>query len=233
MPVCKNCGVELEEGSLRCPLCGTPLQEASEKEQGLELQVRERLEERDERIVFLFREIFSFFALAGILVVAAVDLAYGMDLGWSRIPLVSILAVWFAVMIPSGFPGKSYLVISLEMADLALLLFFLDILTPGRSWFLPLALPVTLILAVLILKTVYLSRRFGFSIPGGIATVLLSVALFVPCLELLIRHFRGGHLIVSWSLIVSAGVLPFILFFYYFEKKLKQGNSQLKKFFHV
>lgn len=232
MPVCKNCGVELEEGSLRCPLCGTFLTEGEQKD-NFELQLQERMEARDERIVFLFREIFSFFALAGVVVVSAVDLAYGMNLGWSRIPLVSILAVWLAVIIPSGLPGKTYLQIVLEMADLTLMLFFLDLLTPGRAWFLPLALPIALLLAILTLKAVYLVRRFSFSIPGGTATALLGVAVFVPCLELLLHNFRTETLLVSWSLIVSAAALPFILFLYYFEKKLKQGSSQLKKFFHV
>jgi len=231
MPICRKCGVELEDGIHRCPLCSTPMKE--EAKTGLELQVQERLEARDERIVFLFREIFSFFALAGVVVVGAVDLAYGMDLTWSRIPLVSIIFLWLAVIIPSGIPGKTYLQLLLEMVNLALLLFFLDLLTPGRPWFVPLALPITLILAILSLKAIYLLRRFGFSVPGGIATVLLCVALFVPALELLLHNFRTEALLVSWSLIVSAAAVPFVLFFYYFEKKLKQGSSQLSKFFHV
>jgi len=233
MPMCRKCGVELEPGTFFCPLCKTPLEENHDDKNGLELQVQERMEARDEQRAFLFREIFSFFALAGVIVVGAVDLAYGADLTWSRIPLVSIGFLWIAVILPSGIHSRTYLQIIFEVVNLALFLFFLDLFTPGRSWFLNLALPLTAILGVLILKAVFLIRRFRFFVPGGIAMALLCVALFVLSLELLLHNYQGHSPSVSWSLITSAAAIPFVLFLLSLEKKLKRGGSNLEKYFHV
>ncbi len=234
MPICADCGVEIEEGHEYCPLCGASLSEEARerrKEEGGDYS--SALQRHEEKVGILFREIFGFIVLAAGLLVLAVDLSYGTEIGWSRYPLVSLAYVWFSIVIIASFKRRVFLLVASETGLSLLFLLLLDIFTEGRPWFAGLALPLTLLLSGLSSVTIVIIRRLKLSIFGGISASLIGAGLFTLCTEIVLRNFLHESIYVSWSLIPAAAAISIILFLFLFEKRLKKRGSDLDKYFHV
>jgi len=269
MPICRNCGVEIEENLDRCPLCSYPSREvpakgwpfhrpeeaepagrmnAKDRKQShdreesavplesagpLETEGQLKSAERDDRVRLLFAEVTGFIALAGGVVVFAVDFAYGMAVTWSRFPLAAIGFVWILMSIPCWLRRRIYLIICAETCNMILFLFLLDAFTPDNLWFMSLALPITAGLGTALLLTTGCIRRFRLSVLGSISMVLIAMGLWILWIEMLINRFLDGRVYVSWSLIAAASVVPIIAFLFNFDWRLKKHGSNLKKHFHV
>lgn len=269
MPICSHCGVEIEEGHEKCPLCGTPLSgeveaqweededsepraRQSETAQGpgrdhtpespegsYSAERREALiEEHDEKVRLLFREVFGFIALAAAVVVAAVDFAFGMDIDWSRYPLASLGYAWLIVFIVRPLrslhiKNRAFLILAVQTGITLVFLYLLDTFTSGRPWFTGLALPLTMLLAVLAVLSILVIRHFGLKALGGISTALVAAGVFTLGTELILRVFQNKEVLVSWSIIPATAVIPIIAFLVFFEKRLKKRGSNLSKYFHV
>jgi hypothetical protein len=233
MPMCSNCGVEIENDYERCPLCGTSLSGEAGAEPAGGGEYSEVIEQHDRRVRLLFREIFGFIGLAGAVVVFAVDFAYGMDISWARYPLASIAFLWLAMFLIAVLKGRIYLIVLCETAATAAFLLLLDLFSAGGGWFLPLALPLTLAAGGLVLVSAAVIRRFRLSALGGISAGLISAGLYTVCAELVINAYLGGQLQPSWSFITAAAVIPIIAFLINFEKRLERRGSDLQKYFHV
>lgn len=233
MPICPNCGVEIENDYERCPLCGTSLSGEAEGETAAGGAYSEAIEQHNEKVRLLFREIFGFIALAAAVVVFAVDFAYGMDLSWARYPLASIAFLWLAVFLTGALKHRVYLLVLGDTAAAAGFLFLLQLFSAGGSWFLPLALPMTLAAGAVVLVSAAVIRRFRLSALGAISAGLISAGLYTVCAELVIDAYLGRPLAPSWSLITAAAVIPIIAFLINFEKRLQRRGSDLQKYFHV
>jgi hypothetical protein len=271
MPICPQCGVEIEEDEARCPLCGSEPEErsveaenetarSSESRDGSgkagrgarsaagaeELPLeggsiarhdRKVIEEHEAKLRLLLRDVFGFLALAGALVVFAVDFAYGTDITWSRFPLLAlgylVVVLYMPLYLPRLPGGKTYPLIIGETAATGLFLSLLNRFTAGPDWFLPLALPLTLLSGVLVLAVTTVIRRFRLSALGGISTALVAAGLFTVATELVLDSYLGAPPAPSWSLITAAAVIPIILFLINFERRLRRRGSDLKKYFHV
>ena len=263
MPICPNCGVRLEDDQKKCPLCGAapsvdrqgrgkeikkpaaPRKNKGipkgEKEEGIggkvetaqPLPEREEDTEREERVRILFGEVITFIALAGAVVVFAVDYAYGMRISWSRFPLISIAFFWLLVNIPYWLKGQGYLIVFLETIDLIAFLYLLDLFTPSVSWFTGLALPIAAGLGVIMMLAMGCMRLFRLSVLGSVSTVLVALGLYILWLEWVINYYLYEHAYVSWSLVAAACAVPIIVFLMSFNSRLKRHGSNLKKHFHV
>jgi hypothetical protein len=233
MPICSNCGVEIENEYEHCPLCGVLLTGETDEEPPLGGEYSEVIEQHDEKVRLLFRDIFTFIALAGAVVVFAVDFAYGMNISWARYPLASIAFLWLAVFLISALKRRVYLLVLCETAATALFLYLVDLFSAASAWFLPLALPLTLAAGALVTVTIAVIRRFDLSALGGISAGLISAGLYTVCAELLINAYLGRPLQPSWSLITAAAVIPIIAFLIHFVKRLERRGSNLEKYLHV
>lgn len=189
--------------------------------------------EREERVRILFGEVISFIALAGAVVVFAVDYAYGMRISWSRFPLISIAFFWLLVSIPYWLRGQGYLIVFLETIDMIAFLYLLDLFTPSVSWFTGLALPIAAGLGVISMLAMGCIRLFRLSVLGSVSTVLVALGLYILWLEWVINYYVYDHAYVSWSLVAAAAAVPIILFLITFNSRLKRQGSNLKKHFHV
>ena len=238
MPICKNCGVEVESNYHLCPLCGAELgpEAAGSETAGSELESVENhaaIEAHDEKVRILFQEVFGFISLAAAVVVFATDFAYGMEISWSRIPLISIGYIWLSIFMIPRLKRIPYLLPVAELLTTALFLYALDLFTGGRNWFWELALPIVAAFGLLLLLTVFIIRVFKLSVLGGLAAGLISAGLFTLCLEAILNSFLHEQIWVSWSLVTAASVIPIIAFLVSFEKRLKKRGSNLQKHFHV
>lgn len=263
MPICPNCGVRLEDDQKKCPLCGTslaadrqggvqgiekpayPLEKTGIPRGGKKAEAggeaaaaQPRPErggdtEREERVRILFGEVISFIALAGAVVVFAVDYAYGMRISWSRFPLISIAFFWLLVNIPYWLRGQGYLIVILETIDVIAFLYLLDLFTPSASWFTGLALPIAAGLGVISMLAMGCIRLFRLWVLGSVSTVLVALGLYILWLEWVITYYLYDHAYVSWSLVAAACAVPIIVFLMSFNSRLKRHGSNLKKHFHV
>lgn len=241
MPICPECGVFIENDQRRCPLCGTFLA-AADKEKHAEKAPVSREEsveeagietEREEKVRLLFGEINGFIALAGALVVFAVDYAYGMAITWSRYPLTAIAFAWLLLNIPVWLRRRGYLIVGAETINLVLFLYLLNLYTGNSVWFTGLGLPIAAGLGVGILLAMGCIRLFRPSVLGSISVVLLILGVYLLWLEMVINQYLQGATYVSWSLIAASSVIPIIIFFFFFDVRLKRHGSNLKKHFHV
>jgi len=236
MPICRECGVQIENSSSVCPLCGCSL--TPEAVDGGSSNLAPDVPAgsvgpKNSRAVRLFREVFSFVISASILVVFVTDFAYGMDLSWSLIPITSIVYLWLAVFPLTIFLHRAFLLTAFEFVNTGLFLFLLCYFAGGSDWFSELALPLLIVLAILVLLTSAFIRFLKLSILGRLSAGFVSSALFTLCIDLTLNLHSRNKPGLSWSLVAASAVIPIIIFLFGFEKRLKKRGSSLKKYFFV
>jgi len=229
MPVCENCGVEIEDIYDICPLCGIPRDNTEVKV--VQKQPKPVRKQKKTNYLWLL-ELLSFFSLAGIMVVLAVDLAYGINLSWSYIPLVSIIFTWVFFLILFYFSRKPYKLVTIEVINTLIFLQLLDFFTPKHTWFLKLALPLILILGIIILLVILWIRTFKLKVLPAISVATFAIGVFLIFLDLILHLFHDLFTI-SWSLVAFACLLPFSGFLLYLQYRLKKKGSDLPKILHL
>lgn len=233
MAYCPRCGVEIEERHERCPLCNTKIPD----------EVREQTEEPGdfpEEVIPpkpLYRKlsarhikllIFSLMLFAGLFPIAltvGIDLARNGSVTWSyfvAVPLVGAAVIgWFFIHY-----GRSPL-ISVTAAMLVLMLVQMVLqarLNPGNvfnspelPYFVASFVAVELFLLYLTRKRPGLLQLFSF--------LLFDAALLLGAIDLII----SGSL--SWSLVVTAVLLPVSLYLMYLKHSKNKGLNLVGAFF--
>ena len=140
MRTCSTCGVEVEEDGRRCPCAGPPpggAGGASPREgKGREPEVSEASVRR-----WLW-EVISLLALTAAAIVLAIDLASGFDVTWSLYPLSAVAFLWICATSAIALARRPLALFAALAAAVVAFLFVLELITGGRPWFLPLALPL-------------------------------------------------------------------------------------------
>ncbi|HEX2921225.1 MAG TPA: zinc ribbon domain-containing protein [Bacteroidales bacterium] len=230
MNICDNCGVELDDNFKICPLCGkNPLTAA----EGATLN-------NPSGIIQIYnREVRKFFwELAGIIAFCAVSVGTIVDLitnrkpTWSLFSGISIFAAW-TILTVFLHAGRRLLIIipGLLITTLASLVVF-DLLLEGKTWFLPVALPLTLAVFVStgIIIVLYKAANFkGLNILA-FSTLILSGLCIV--IELLLDRFENGFADLRWSLIAAISIFPVSALLLFYHYRLKRGN-RLDSYFHI
>jgi hypothetical protein len=174
-------------------------------------------------------EVFSILAATGAIVVFAADFAFGMSLTWARYPLASIAFSWLAAVLLILGSGRVWVSLPAEVAAASLYLLVLDGFTPGPAWFLPLALPLTLLAGAILALTLAIVRRLDLSPFVIVAIAMLAAAVFVVGLELLLNRYLAGRWFVSWSAATFVCTLPLVLLLLYLRKRFKPMQSEMRK----
>jgi hypothetical protein len=177
-------------------------------------------------------ETFSFLAATGAIAVFAADFAFGMSLTWARYPLASIAFIWLSAVLLMLGSGRVWVCLPAEVAAVSLFLFVLDGFTPGPTWFLPVALPLTLLAGVILGLTLATVRMLNRSPFPTIATELMAAAVFVVGLELLLNKHLTDRWFVSWSAVTFACTLPLVLLLLYMRKRFKPMQAEIRKLLH-
>ena len=206
---CVRCGVKLQEGVSKCPLCETPVWDPGEA----------RREERyPASLPRQYRES-SVTGAVAMTVVCAIAVAvvltvcfrlYGR-LRWGGYAIGGVLLFYVAAILPRWFPrfrGEIFVPIDFAAAELYTL--FICLMTGGR-WFLPFAFPVLLLSCALstgmicLLKYVRRGRLYIF---GGFFVLLGGFTVLVELFE----HIAFGTEMFLWSLYSLAGFAAVGLF---------------------
>jgi len=232
MRICPNCGVEVDEHLSRCPLCKVSLADEDEESNG-----EPEPEEIGPVTVSNARrwlwEVVSLVALTVALIVFASDFAFGFTLSWSRFPLSAVVFVWISATILITLSGKPLAIFVALTAAVATFLYALNQFTPQHDWFLPLALPLTLLVAFLAALVYLIATRARLSVLPVIAYVILALGVLLLGLELLLRAYRNMAPTVSWSLVAFACALSLFFLIHFINHRLRDRHLEYRKIFHI
>lgn len=156
---CVRCGVELQKGIERCPLCGLRVWHPEIEEQPEALPYPRRVEEETvSHGGLLF--IVSFFFAIPLLVCLLVDYNLNRHIGWSGVVAFSLLAAYLIFCLPLWFRRPNPVIFfPIGMAGALGLCLYLCLYGGGR-WFLSFALPVGGAL-LLIVETMIVLLRYA------------------------------------------------------------------------
>lgn len=232
MTICKNCGIELEDGLKTCPLCGKDPQDKAEQEnvsKNLPSEIIQLQRKENRRHLW---ELGGIIAFSGIAVCTIVDLLINKNLKWSLFSDVSISAVWIILTLLLFTFRKPFILAGGAMLTIIASLFFYDLFTPGQPWFFTVGLPITItaFFSIGIIAILYNAAHFkGLNI---IAAGLLMLAGFCIITEMILDEWLNGTVDLRWSLITGISILPVALIFFFYHYRLKKGNK-LDGFFHI
>ena len=116
---------------------------------------------------------------------------------------------------------------------LRLFLAVVDRATPGRSWFVFPIGPLTALAGALVSLVLVLARVARLSTLSLIALSLLTAGLLVVAVEAALSYFLTNELIVSWSMLSLACVLPPALLLLYLQRRLRRSGPEIRKRFHL
>lgn len=233
MPVCTNCGVELKEGTSLCPLCGSALNGSSAGMSTIKDPAYLPAKQVKNIMGRWIWDLFTFLMISGLLVVFAVDFAYGMSIGWSRIPLLAIGYTWLSVTLGWKTRKNLYCTLLFETLLLMLFLWVMNLLIPGKSWFGKFVLPFLVLTAINLEVSVLLIRKFKLRALNIVFVFFISLGVFLICLEALLNRFLHERLFVSWSMVAFACLLVLSGFIQYFKHRIKKRGIDLEKFLHT
>ncbi len=234
MKRCKQCGVDIEDDVVRCPLCGASPDGAdadavADGSQGVtDIDPAERRKAR-----FWLWEVFTVIVVAIALIVAAADFAYGFCLSWSAVPLTALAFIWIFVTAVAGLGRDIPLAYAACTIDLLLYLFVLDWLIPGDPWFVPFALPITLLVTVIGGGAAGIVRGLKLSVFQTLAVAVLSMGVSLLGLEIILFFAMDLGSILSWSIVAFAGCLSIALLLLVINKRLRERHADFKRVFHL
>lgn len=204
MSYCVNCGVELDASLEACPLCNTPVMNPNEipytrektpfpKEKG---QV-EAVKRRDLGVLL------TVVLIATAATCALLNLLVFNGSPWSLLVAGGCMVLW-VLCIPLVIYRKLNLFAALLFDGLSIILYLymITFMTGSQGWYWGLALPIVVLVTILVqllaLCIIKLPRSFLTT------TLFLFVAAAVLCvgIELLINHYLGQSLGLSWSAVV-------------------------------
>lgn len=218
MSYCVNCGVELEEGTKRCPLCATPVINPNELKKG-KPQVSKVY---SEKIVLpkKQRRRFSAFIVTLImlipnLVCPLVNLLIPSEFGfWAIYVNAASLALWAFFVLPFLWKKTEMSVtILLDTVISCVSLYLVSLMFESNGWYFKVALPMILLFASQISLYIVWMRRKKRDWPKKAIAILILIALMACEFELLLSKYINGSFSFIFSLVVGISCAIFIVFF--------------------
>mgnify|MGYP000112014457 CR=1 FL=1 len=202
MSYCVNCGVELADSEKRCPLCHVEVQNPKAPweeppERPYSHHVNTIMKRIDRGYLATLVGLLLFIPCV---VTVLLDILSGNGLTWSAYVIGAVGLVYVSVLMPFYF--KKYHTLAFLSADfgaVALYLFLIERMSGGH-WFLGLGLPLTAAAGVCTIGLVFLFAR-GFSmILMKIGVIMITIGLFLVCVETLTSLYVHGAVRFAWSL---------------------------------
>ncbi len=200
MSYCVNCGVELEPSLTSCPLCNTPVINPNELQK---LRAVSPYPTQKGNVDVVKRKDFG---IVTSIVLSATSLSclllnlfvFSGSL-WSLF-IIGACLVLFVLVFPAVIYTKLPIYISLLFDGVAvgIYLYLITFNTAGNRWFLGLALPIVALATILVEIFALLLRSFPATFLTTSLYFFAEVAVLCPAIELLIRHYAGSRLLLSW-----------------------------------
>lgn len=243
MAECPNCGVTLADSAKHCPLCRAAIHAAPQAahagegagtapypERALDPEDFEAFSPADKRKIFL--EVFSICTLIACLVVLAVDFLTGGGISWSLYPVSSLVLLYVLVCAPFLLYRRPWILLAVLAPACVAFIFVIDLLASGLSWFLPVGLPIALIVEASALSCVVLSAASKQKGVNIISLALIGVSAACVGIETVINLNFAPRFFLFWSSVVATVCLPIAGFLFYLHYRINKRAS-LKKLFRL
>jgi len=232
--ICKNCGVELEDDMMACPLCREPVNGNAPVNTQVPYgtQTFQGYGEMSKPQKKFTWEIISIILLSAAIATFVVNFIINRRVTWSEYPVAICLTIFCYVSLFAFWDRTTLVDMAGGFILSSLCLIVLDLFTAGIQWSIKLAVPLLFvgnIIAAVLIAVIRQSRYKGINL---IAYGFLAAAILCIFIDGSLSSFEGGSFQIKWSVIVVActipvvGVLPFVHF------RLKKGRS-LERTFHV
>lgn len=233
---CKNCGVELEDNMLNCPLCGAPVNDNSgSKVPGSNFIAEQPLfgQAKMSRPQKKFTwEIVSVILLSGAIASFIVDFFINKGVTWSEYTVAIGLTIFSYVSLFAFWEQRTIVEIIGGFIISSFFLILLDALTKGISWSVQLAIPLLFTANFILIILIVIIRRSKFKGVNLIAFSFIAAAMLCICTDAVLSYFKNHFFRLRWSIIVSACVIPVSVVLFFVHYRLKKGRN-LKRAFHI
>jgi|NGEPerStandDraft_6_1074524.scaffolds.fasta_scaffold05572_3 hypothetical protein len=234
MSYCTNCGVELEDDLLSCPLCGFKVGKNPKPESGnqSEYYPSDIIQLHKEESGKHLWELSGIIAFSGITVCTIVDLVIHKGLFWSLFADTSILASWICITLILLAFKKYFIIVPGLLITVLAMLFLFNLFSPPVNWFIGIALPVTiaLFISVSIIIVLWKVAHFrGFNI---LAIAFLVLSGFCIVTEVFTDRYISGKVDIRWSAIVAVSIFPIALVLLFVHYRMQKGK-RLDSYFHI
>ncbi len=240
MNYCKNCGVELDADMVFCPLCGLKsgeepitFNQPMEKQANFKVRTLNEIEQLSiTQKLKLFWKISGIILLAGIIITLTINLIVNHNISWAKYNLLASLALFAHISFVMLFRKKPFSLIISSLASLLVMFFAIDCFNGDSNWGVKLGIPIVTsvyVLLITVLALVRVSNQIGFNI---LAIIFMAIALLLLSIEISISLYSHHIIILNWSIITGASLLPISGLLFFIHYKLKKG-IELKRFFHI
>lgn len=155
----------------------------------------------------------------------SLDLYSGNFPQWSHYPAISLLLVWVYIAGPMLFTWKRiYFVLGSWFLGTAGFLLAIDLLTGGKDWFMPLALPILAIITAAGIVGAAMRGLFKNK-PLLAVGLIMIVAVIVFIVIDGVVNLYVSNLDLTWSPILAAVLVPTAIFLF-----IVNGNKELKTY---
>jgi hypothetical protein len=203
MSYCVNCGVELARTEKQCPLCGVPVinpaEGVTDEEKSGFPHRREPLESAFDRELWI--KLVSIVLAVPAVICFVSNMMVFTQVFWSLYVVGGLVVCWTFCVSPFLF--KRYFPLLWIVANTGATLgylFLIEFLSAGKVWFLQLALPMVLGVALLSFINVVLIRKRILMELNLAAGIFLSIGLLTVLIDLSLSHYLTGSLLMGWSL---------------------------------
>lgn len=236
MPYCSSCGVEVDEGVERCPLCDTPIHGVGESgakevrnpepDQGEKPRMSGKARRK------LSWEVTSILCLIAVFVVTASDLRVHSSIGWSLYPIAAVIWAWIVSTIAIFAIRRTVLVIGGWVLATLGFLAAMNLLEGGLTWFLSLCLPIFVLCVVVSVPVIVIATRLRTVGLNVVALASLGAAVVCTGVDAVIEYSSSGSVRFSWSLIADEALLPFAGIMIFVHLRLRT-RFNFRRIFHL
>jgi hypothetical protein len=180
----------------------------------------------------LFWEISAIILVSGILVTLVVNWIESKNITWSKYILVASLSILASISFFTLLRNRPFMLVLGSFISNAALLLLLDLIGSNIGWGTKLGVPILISLYALILLVLWLiriSHRRGFNI---LAVIFIALGLFLICIEVFVSLYFNHTIMLSWSIIAAASMIPISTLLFLVHYRLKSG-IELRRFFNI
>ena len=233
MAICIECGVELDDEMTSCPLCNTSVSSRVGPTFNKETEKKQlrHLEEKMYLMQWVLWQVTVVLLLSGVVATFVINLSIAGSITWAIYPIsiclmilayASLIALWrtkFIFQLLGGWFISALLLLAFSWYG-------------QQKWPIFLALPIVSVVNVVGVVFYLLLDHLKTKGLNVLAMVFVLLAVVGLAIETIISLYFTGEIILRWSIIVAACLLPVTaaILFMYFRTR---NNSDLQKIFHT
>ena len=231
MSYCVNCGVELEKGAKKCPLCGTEVINPREAE-GEHIHSypvyspTPKQHIKKSTVVSLI----TLILLLPDFLTTLCDYTINGTITWSSYVMGALLCLYLIIVFPILLSKHGVTCVVLMAADILGFLLFIELKTNGK-WFLTFALPTVTVLAVFIAVISLLKKEKKISSLTAASVSVIFLGLFCVLIEFLINTTFGVRGRFAWSFYPAVTFILLAVAMFLIGKNKALCEKLEKKFF--